>query len=546
MTISAYLFEVRSIQPFLFASGKLKHMVAGSELIDYLCTQPLEEALTVCGLEGHSRKAYSPRCAGGAFYLLIDDVTKARRLRRLWPMLVSQLLPGVEQVDALIEEAPTAREAIRLGLEGLKEARNRPAAILPAASPYAQRSPRTGQAAVKQQAGESVDEATLAKVRFERPQDTIPLVHRFSTHRDVRWPDNFENDAEPTRRFPIGEGDNVAIIHIDGNGLGEVLRLVNSAASQADDKAYVALYRQFSDGLEKATIEACQQATDTVLVPEVNHLGVVPARPLVLGGDDVTVLTRGDLGFAFTEAFISAFEEKTAAFLADLKGQASTLNHQVAEQFPIRLTACAGIAFIKSSQPFAQCYELAESLCDRAKKQSRRAREALNLDDIPSSLAFHRVSASLIEEEEHLFEREMFVRHCRKENSVGIALALPAYGLDSAVSTPLLGQFHQLKELAGCFGPGRLNEKRLRSLATLLHLDINAAAQDYQRWRDLSARDEGKRLLLERFDENHKALLGSLQSSLPASEDGEHAVLGDLLCYLGILGKLSEQQEAVQ
>lgn len=536
MTISAYLFEVRSIQPFLFASGKLKHMVAGSELIDYLCTQPLEEALAVCGLEGYRDQRHSPRCAGGAFYLLIEDAEKAQRFRHLWTLLVSQLLPGVEQVDALVE-ASSAREAIRQGLEALKEARNRPSALLPAASPFAQRSPRTGQAAVKQQNGESLDEATSVKLCFERPQDSVPLAQRFSQNPSIYWPNNFEDDARPTQRFPLDEGDSVAMIHIDGNGLGEVLRVVNAVAGHADDEAYIKLYRQFSDGLESATVEACQVATDNVLVPEVNAFGVVPARPLVLGGDDVTVLTRGDLGFAFTQVFIHAFEQKTAVFLQELKAEAVKINAQQAEQLPKRLTACAGIAFIKPSQPFAQCYELAESLCERAKKQSRKTQATLGLDDIPSSLAFHRVSASLIEDEETLFQREMYVRQRQGDTDKPMALALPAYGLHAALDTTELGAFQHLQALAECFGPGKLNDKRLRSLATLLHLDKHAALKDYQRWRQLAGSKPDVRRFLARFDEHHKALLGDLNKDLPASEDGQQALLADLLCYLSVAGK---------
>lgn len=531
MTISAYLFEVRSIQPFLFASGKLKHMVAGSELIDYLCTQPLEEALAVCGLDGYSDKHHSPRCAGGAFYLLIEDAKKAQRFRCLWSLLVSQLLPGVEQVDALVE-ASTAREAIQQGLAALKEARNRPSAILPAASPLTQRSPRTGQAAVKHDKQESLDEATAVKMEFIRPEASTPLVRRVSSFQDVSWPNNFEHDAPDDQRFPLGEGDSVAMIHIDGNGLGEVLRVVNAVAGHADDQTYIRLYRAFSDGLEEATVAACKQATDDILVAQVSSHGVMPARPLVLGGDDVTLLVRADLGFAFTQAFVTAFEQKTSDFLKTLKEQACQINAEQAKKLPGRLTACAGIAFIKPSQPFAQCYELAETLCDRAKQQSRKAQAELGLTDIPSSLAFHRVSASLIEDADILFEREMRVH----KSDGKLVLGLPAYSLDAQLDSPLLGGFKHLQALASCFGKDKLNDKRLRSLATLLHLDRHTAMNDYQRWRKLAEGQPATATLLASFDDCHRALFGSLGQALPTSEDGQQALLADLLCYLGVVG----------
>tara|TARA_R110002167_G_scaffold366450_1_gene597500 strand:- start:7394 stop:7588 length:195 start_codon:yes stop_codon:yes gene_type:complete len=37
--LHAYLFEARGIQRFLFSSGKLRDILGGSELLDYLCAE---------------------------------------------------------------------------------------------------------------------------------------------------------------------------------------------------------------------------------------------------------------------------------------------------------------------------------------------------------------------------------------------------------------------------------------------------------------------------------------------------------------------------
>ncbi|MBE0507873.1 MAG: hypothetical protein IBX50_14370 [Marinospirillum sp.] len=537
MAVSAYLFEVRSIQPFLFATGKLKDMVKGSELIDFLCNEPLQLTLEACGLENHSKPEHSPRCAGGSFYLLIKDSEKAVAFRNLWTLLVSQLLPGVELVDTLVS-GESARDAIQNGLNQLRIARNQPTPQLPAASPLAARSPRTGRVSVELDRGESLDEATSVKRQFVRPNASKDLATRFSSHHDLRWPINFEADSPEHLRFPLAEGDKVALVHADGNGLGEILRLVNEAGKQKEDAGFIALYRQFSDGLEQATIEACQEATDRVLVPEVTTAGVVPARPLVLGGDDLTVIVRADLALDFTQVFIQSFEEKTQLFLKKLALQ---LPGTLSGKLPEKLTACAGIAFMRPSQPFAQCYALAESLCDRAKKQSRAVQQKQQLSLIPSSLAFHKIQVSLIEDADQMFEREMKV----KSSSLELQLGLSAYAVSEGF--PELPSISDLQALSCCFQPGKLNDKRLRALATLMHVDPAGARNDYARWRTLAARNPGTQPALKAFDAANQRLLGNMDAELPANLSAGTSVIADLLTYLSLTQpwKKAPQGEAV-
>lgn len=527
--IHAYLFEVRGIQTFLFSTGKLKDAVAGSELLDYLCTEPLQKALDICGLSGYetAHMKRSPRCAGGSFYILIEDKDKALRFRQIWSALVSQLLPGVEQVDALVT-AESAREAIRQGLEVLRISRNLQSPQFPVASPVTERSPRTGNPAVNYQQGECLDEATARKRQFKRPGGSLTLAQRFSNSVDIHWPVNFEANAAAHTQFPLREGDQVALIHADGNGLGEILRVVNQAAIHASsDDDYVQIYRSFSDGLNRALIEACQRATEQILLPCISHDRVIPARPLVLGGDDLTLLVRADLAIAFAEAFLQMFEETSAEFLVRLSQEINDLQlHNHDSKLPGKLTACAGIVFMKPNQPFSQCYALAESLCDRAKKASRHDITAVH-SMIPSSLAFHRIKASLIEDADVLFEREMQV----SGQGLELQLGLPAYAI-CRNDTSKLACLNDLKALSQCFSAEKLNDKRLRALATSLHVDPVSAKQDYQRWRELAQKNPLQKKALEQFDACLQALLNSVSTSLPTDVGEQKTVLLDLLVYL--------------
>lgn len=536
MSVYAYMFEVRGIQPFLFSSGKLKDLVAGSELIDLVCKQPLRETLKVCGLAGYDSPQHSPRCAGGSFYLLMEDKDKAQRLKNIWPLIVEQLLPGVEQV-AVLAEGKSAKEAVAQGLNQLRSARNYRIPQLPAASPLAKRHPRTGKVAVQQKAGESLDLASSKKRAFKRPNaaDSLSLTGRFSTNTQLKWPDNFEDTGPESRRFPMGSETHIAIIHADGNGLGEVLRVVNAAASGLSDRDYIQLYRRFSDGLERATVQAGQQACESVLEPKaVNNL--VPARPVVLGGDDLTLLVRADLALPFTEAFTKAFEQESRIFLTQLRGQIAAHNTHQAEALPQYLTVCAGISFIKPSQPFAQSYQLAESLCDQAKKASRDARTS-EQEMIASSLAFHWVQSTLIEDAETLFAQEK-IAHRRTKATDKLALGLTAYRICESEAGHRLPRLQDLYALAASLLSHQdLNQKRLRKLATLLHLDRAAAEREYARWRELTQNTDAKALV--DFDRALTALLHETSTRLPANKAHTLSPLVDLL----VLSKLMDRPQ---
>ncbi|MDM8522012.1 hypothetical protein QUF80_01470 [Desulfococcaceae bacterium HSG8] len=89
---------------------------------------------------------------------------------------------------------------------------------------------------------------------------------------------------------------------------------------------------------------------------------VIPIRPIILGGDDVTFVCDGKLGIYFSKLFMESFEKK-----------------RVSDEKP--LSACAGIAVIKTKYPFHRGYTLAEKLCENAKKKRRNNRDSCSYID---------------------------------------------------------------------------------------------------------------------------------------------------------------------
>lgn len=517
----AYLFETRGIQRFLFASGKLRDMLGGSELLDYLCA---EGGLLDQTLDALDLAPLAPRRAGGAFYLLFNHREEAVRMRDTWRLASARWLPGVEKVDAL-SEGPTAYAAIAAGLEQLRQARNHLSADLPRPGPLTERSPRTALAAVERRREESLDAATQRQRSFVRPADGQSLAQRFLNVEGFVWPVDFEESSPTDRRFPLGERRLVGLLHADGNGLGELLRTLNNACAGADDKTYVKLYRTFSDGLASATQKAACDASQQVLAPNASQQ-VLPARPLVLGGDDLTILVRADLALPFARAFLAAFELRSRDSMRALQQafEQAGLSEQ-ARQLPDYLTACAGLCFMKCSQPFQAGHDLAESLCKRAKGVSRKSRQAGA--PMPATLAMHKVQDSLLEDADTQFVQN----HCVTHEGLVWQLALPAYALVPGHELPALSDLEALLQIFRGDRDQHLNDRPLRELVTLWHENLPLARQAYGRWRELASRNHPA--ALDDFDRCLRALLGQVRNELPSSQgETPQSPLADLLSLL--------------
>lgn len=580
----AYLFETRGIQRFLFATGKLKDMLEGSELIDYICADNglLDETLDSLEL---TNKVTSPRKAGGVFYLIFDELSDAQRFQNTWRLLISQWLPYVEQVD-VISQADSAKEAINTGIKQLAKQRNIISVVLPNASPITERSPRTGQAVVTREAYgrrgvESLDLGTSILRSFQRPAKSQSLTERFlygdSKHADndqqtIHFPNNFEVDAKASKKFPLGRRKLVGLIHADGNGLGEILRLLNEACQDASDDVYIDLYRSFSEGITKATIEATNQAAHDTLLPNLTDNDVIPARPLVLGGDDLSVIVKADIAIDFTRAFLQAFKQTSQQELSKLKNKFIENGLTVsANKLPAYLTACAGIVYMKSSQPFYQAYEIAEGLCKQAKMFSRDHKQSVADSDasiIPSSLAFYKIGDSLIEEVDMMVENSMTVATEHQTYH----LSIPAYMVDEITpSDQKVPSLYELERLHHLLQNSAINPRSLREVATLMYLNIDQAKHVYKRWMQYSKRsDEQLKNVsyterrevgqIQLFLQNLAQVIGPLESELPFSQikninvddnnldhNNEYqSVLADLLTLMTIAEEKTAQKNNAQ
>jgi hypothetical protein len=508
--VHCYLFEASSIQQFVFASNRLKEIVGASELVEALCGDLLDSALQATHAEG--RVTFS-RKAGGAFFAFFDDLGTRDEFATLWPLVVQQHAPGLTFVAARGSGASEAA-AFASAKRPFFASRNVPPVQLPMAGPFALRNQRTGMPAVAIRGydREAVDASTSRKLDLSSGRS---LAGRCSSKSELNWPiqlsAELESDDEDVMPYR-GEKQWLALIHADGNGLGQLLIRLDKEWQDASD--FRARFSAVSTAVSRATEKAVQEAVTRVLEPAASgHL--LPARPIILGGDDLTMLVRADLALDFTQAFLEEFEERTGVEFDVLRTKAGY------DALPERLTACAGIAYMDARRPFYLAYGLANNLCKIAKKSAKKHAA------VPSAVSFHRVTTSFIPDAEDVFADEM-VSHI---DGGEFRHTMAVYAAREAIPTiPATAQLMGFRDFISREDVGR---GRFRRLLDEMSKGNGAEAEKlYRRWKEISEKD-----LVTEFEARLTTLTGSQPlPHLPYAEvNGSYRTpLGDALALAAV------------
>ena len=87
-----------------------------------------------------------------------------------------------------------------------------------------------------------------------------------------------------------------------------------------------------------------------------------PVRPLIFGGDDLTLVCDGRLGLALAAVYLKAFHTHTTSEFSRL--DFPDRDKKISDELKKPAYACAGVAIVKTHYPFARAYKLSSALCD--------------------------------------------------------------------------------------------------------------------------------------------------------------------------------------
>lgn len=281
----------------------------------------------------------------------------------------------------------------------------------------------------------------------------------------------------------------VGVIHIDGNGVGAIMRdlgeAFNTVEGDLSNLKPAAYWREENpctpdennifqwfimevnyrlDGIVKEAV--ARSWADVEYLANDDDIDLVPVVPVLVGGDDVTVYTDGRYAIPFAEAYIHHYEKLTKddsllSVLAIVAGGKKTdaperdcfkIEDYIIQE-PGPLTASAGVAIVGRNFPFHIAYDLAEELVSRGKKLGKKKRE------VPcSTINFHVLrDATVLDPDDTLDEykgrsQRPFLIGCYAPQRIGDATTTSSEETPTAKPQPLSSWARILQAVAAFDG----------------------------------------------------------------------------------------------
>lgn len=356
------LIATSANQPYIFASNRLREAVGASELVRLSTTQWVDAAAAASGPGVDVVQKSS-----GSTVLVVDGTDGgADRARRIVNHVTRRALRDAPGLDIAGVSAP---------IEGPVPTRDEVDAVFKAhAETVAHRASTLGRfqrlpsaaacASTDRPAAAWHSDASRASDGGAKPnEEPLPLSAEVIAKRRIRPTADRRMGKQAGADVPLVDIDKffeqverVAVVHADGNGLGTVFR---NAAERLGNAAEV---KTLSEQVQRAADQALRHAA-VELLTRVRRVGKpnqhCPLVPLIVGGDDLTVLVDGRFALGFVRDYLQHFGEQTATDLVQkAAGQQC-------------LTASAGIAIVTPHFPFSAAYGIAEELCASAKVPTR-------------------------------------------------------------------------------------------------------------------------------------------------------------------------------
>ncbi len=392
----AVLLDTVSIQNYIFRSNKLRENLGSSYLVQEIYRKYLIKAL--CKVTGRTFEeerqhlndwknsdADRPYCTepvdvgyigGGNALLFFQKESQAKEFIENWTKFLLVYTPGLTTAVAYSnfpQNPKQFNQALKSLFNNLKENKNRyiPVTSLP-------RHGITAECARSELSAEiynkKIEEHISADVNARICAASLSKIEIGKKYHALLG-DNycFSNELDDLGGIR-GEDGHIAVVHIDGNEVGRLFKeaanlkvirgyskTIGIATETAFDKVVETTMNKYEDIMNSLGFQA-----DVNIPTEQGGKKILPIRPVILGGDDVTFVCDGRLGIYLAGIFIEEFEK-------------TRINGE-------KLTACAGIAIIKTRYPFYRGYRLAEELCVNAKTRRKDENDSASFLDFLVSM----------------------------------------------------------------------------------------------------------------------------------------------------------------
>lgn len=390
--VGAILLDTRSIQKYVFGCNKLKTNTGASYLVDGIFTEAMVNVLKQSGLKMPGTdwdKVHVPEMTkensdieceiayigGGNMLILVrkgeESLRICRELVQKWSLEVLLKAPGLK-TGVAVGEIDLGDDNFQASLNALyKQLKENQNNVLPQVDlPY------TGFTVECDYSGKAVNVFNKEYKRLVSAEVEAKIkAYKIA---DAKIRDNFPEElgdfefCSELERLGYKDGESyICVIHIDGNNMGVKFSNCRDMAERKSLSLKVRknVERAFGE-LIKMIVKEYDSYADVLDMRALNqgNKRLLPLRPIIIGGDDITFICPGRMGLQYAQAFI---EYVNSEDLLD-KDLYNHIKKETGKQISKSLSCCAGVAVVPAKYPFFRAYELAEQLCDEAKALSRK------------------------------------------------------------------------------------------------------------------------------------------------------------------------------
>lgn len=389
MIRKAILLDVRSIQRYIYAANKLRTNIGASYIVENLFQKKLVDVLDKEFLGSKDLHSWNDAQAGisedydcqiayiggGNAMVLFKPSVDDEELKRLVALFSQKVMieaPGLHIGAAIgeLDVSDVGYEESRNNLfKILKENQNNisPNVSLPYTG-FTQVCNFDGEAATFDDAEEGLFSSDDKEKHQYFSHEAAAKARVFSKANEALAA-MFSKELGDTYDFPtkledLGqtEPDNyIAIVHIDGNNMGVKFSKCTTLSKHRSLSASIKkkTKNSFAKLLGKIIAEYDEyRAHEALDTKEKKGKKLLPIRPLIIGGDDVTFVCPAKVAIAYSKRFIHYMVEKSS-------------EEEIKDDEARSIDCCGGIAILNTKYPFFRGYMLSEQLCDAAKKKMR-------------------------------------------------------------------------------------------------------------------------------------------------------------------------------
>lgn len=368
------MYDIRGIQKYIYRTDKVKDAIGASYIVETVILNALKDAIA------HSDKVEQNRCqlkwydekgplefleedldiqvlyiGGGNAYVLFRDKELCVHINQMMSKYVLEHTYSLQLTIAICEKTENYSADYTKIQQRMNENKANMVVSKPVgAMPVMRVELKTGFPAVSRdnQSGKEIGEETRLKRAAYRRKCEI------ETDAFVREEQIFDNLV--TQK---GVDSNLAVVHIDGNGMG--LRIRRLVEGIGDYEGAVNKMREISYQIMNSYKEVFRSMHD-YFTSQVENRGISQkrdkyvVREILIAGDDVTYVCNACIALASVEYFCKEISRRSMVRGNDV----DTIKKY-------GFSVCAGVAFISSHFPFRIGYEVAERCCDSAKKRAK-------------------------------------------------------------------------------------------------------------------------------------------------------------------------------